>query len=206
MSAPERSTGDWKLPDLSIDADGEWYDDGVQITHPGIVANLRGNLRRDDHGYFIQTRVRIPVAVADVPWVVVRLERRGQTLHAILNDGTEAAIDPATLRIGPGNIPYATVKEGRFEARLSRPATFQLLALAEEDGATGEVLRLGERAWPLRRPTMNESGGRGAPRLCRVRPRTPRGAPGAGPGEHEGGVSPPRTSVGGIDSPPMNES
>jgi hypothetical protein len=151
VSAPDRWTGDWKVPDLAIDADGEWYDDGVQITHPGILANLRGNLRRDDRGYFIQTRVRIPVAVADVPWVVVRLERRGETLHAILNDGAETALDPATLRIGPDNIPYATVKEGRFEARLSRPATFQLLALLDQDAAAGEVLRLGERAWRLRR-------------------------------------------------------
>ena len=63
----------WTLPRLRIDAEGVWYDDDVEITHAGIVANLRGNLRRDAEGYFIQTRVRIAVEVADVPWVVVRL-------------------------------------------------------------------------------------------------------------------------------------
>ena len=37
----------WTLPKLRIDRDGDWYDDDVQVTHPGILANLRGNLRKD---------------------------------------------------------------------------------------------------------------------------------------------------------------
>src|SRR6266850_1230306 len=67
----------WKLPDLRIDRDGDWYDEGVQVTHAGILANLRGTLRRDGDGYFIQTRVRIPVKVDDAPFVVTRVERQG---------------------------------------------------------------------------------------------------------------------------------
>ena len=78
---------EWKLPRLRVDLEGEWYDDDVQITHAGILANLRGNLRHDADGYFIQTRVRIPVEVADAPFVIGRIERRGETLHAWLNDG-----------------------------------------------------------------------------------------------------------------------
>src|SRR5438067_1746297 len=68
---------DWKLPDLRIDRDGDWYDEGVQVTHPGILANLRSNLKKDAEGYFIQTRVRIPVNVDDAPFVLTRIERRG---------------------------------------------------------------------------------------------------------------------------------
>src|SRR3982074_67329 len=123
MSIPET----WQLPKLRVDVDGTWYDDDVEITHPGVLANLRGNLRRDAEGYFIQTRVRIPVTVDDVPWVVTRIERRGDRLHAILTDGTEPAVAPATLRIGARDVPYCTVKDGAFEARLSRAAAFQLL-------------------------------------------------------------------------------
>ena len=142
----------WKLPDLRIDVDGEWFDDDVQVTHPGIVANLRGNLRRDAEGYFIQTRVRVPVRVADVPWVVTRLERRGDRLHAFLNDGTEEAVDPASLRLGADGVPYCAEKGATFEARLSRAATFQLLALADYDEASGRgVLRLGGDEYPLAR-------------------------------------------------------
>jgi hypothetical protein len=149
MSAIDPS---WTLPKLRVDADGAWYDDDVEITHHGVLANLRANLRRDDEGYFIQTRVRIPVTVDDVPWVVTRLERRGEALHGILNDGSETTIDPATLRIGNNDVPYCAVKGGAFEARLSRAATYQLLALGEYDERTEEeALRLGERRYDLRR-------------------------------------------------------
>jgi hypothetical protein len=143
---------EWTLPALRVDVDGEWWDDDVQITHPGVVANLRGNLRRDADGYFIQTRVRIPVQVADAPFMVTRIERRGDALHAWLNDGAEQDVDPATLRIGPGDVPYGAVKDGAFEARLSRAATFQLLALAEYDERSGRgTLRLGGREYALAR-------------------------------------------------------
>jgi hypothetical protein len=143
---------EWKLPDLRIDVDGEWFDEGIQVTHPGILANLRENLRKDPQGYFIQTRVRIPVRVDDVPWLVTRLERRGDRLHAFVNDGSEEPVDPASFRLGVGDVPYCAVKGSAFEARLSRAATFQLWALAEYDEASGRgALRLGGREYPLAR-------------------------------------------------------
>lgn len=148
----EPAANAWTLPRLRVDRDGLWYDDDVEITHPGVLGNLRGNLQKDAEGYFIQTRVRIPIEVEDVPWVVERVEPAGERLRARLNDGTEADVDLASLRMGAGNVPYCAVKDARFEARLSRAATFQLLALAEYDERTGQgTLRLGPRTWPLRR-------------------------------------------------------
>jgi hypothetical protein len=142
----------WTLPALRVDVEGEWHDGDVQITHPGVLANLRGNLRRDASGFFIQTRVRIPVEVADAPFVVTRIERRGDGLHAWLNDGAEQDVDPATLRVGPGDVPYCAVKDDVFQARLSRPAAYQLLALADYDERSGQgALRLGGREYSLMR-------------------------------------------------------
>jgi len=142
----------WRVPRLRIDVDGEWFDDDVLITHAGIVANLRSLLKRDAEGYFIQTRVRIPVEVEDAPFVVTRIERRGETLHGFLSDGTETDVDPATLRVGRDDVPYCVVKDGAFEARLSRAAAFQLLSLADYDEGTGRgALRLAGREYPLRR-------------------------------------------------------
>ena len=127
------------------------------MTHPGILANLRGNLHKDGEGYFIQTRVRIPVRVDDMPWVVTRLERRGdqcgrtRTPVAIRNRLVRSAMYKASIN-GAGDIPYCAVKGGAFEARLSRPATFQLWALADYDEASGRgALRLGGREYPLAR-------------------------------------------------------
>lgn len=140
----------WTLPRLRIDRHGDWFDDDVQVTHPGVLANLRSNLRRDGAGYYIQTRVRIPVDVEDVPWVVTRLERRGESLHAILNDDTEEIIDPRTIRIDAAGVPYCAVKGSAFEARLDRAAAYQLLSLAEYDHRTGGgSLRLGGREYRL---------------------------------------------------------
>jgi hypothetical protein len=140
----------WTLPRLRIDRNGDWFDGDVEITHAGILANLRSTLRRDTDGYFIQTRVRIPVEVEDTPFVVTRLERRGEALTAVLNDGSHSVVDPATLRLGPDAVPYAAVKDGSVEARLSRAAAFQLLSLAVWDDATGRgVLKLGGREYVL---------------------------------------------------------
>ncbi len=141
---------DWQLPRLRIDRSGDWFDDDVQVTHPGVLANLRAGLRRDTGGYFIQTRVRIPVEVDDVPWVITRLEPRGGALFAQVNDETEEVVDPASIRIGPGQVPYCTIKGGAFVARLDRAATYQLLSLADYDEATERsTLRLGGRVYSL---------------------------------------------------------
>ena len=142
----------WELPKLRVDVNGDWFDDDVEVTHPGILLNLRGNLRRDAQGYFIQTRVRIPVEVVDVPFVVVRFERGAGGLTAVLNDGTEERVEPATLRIGQADVPYCAVKGGTFEARFSRAAAYQLLGMADFDERTGRgALRDGARSYELRR-------------------------------------------------------
>jgi hypothetical protein len=141
---------EWTLPRLRVDRDGDWYDGDIEITHAGILANLRSSLQRDAGGYFIQTRVRIPVEVEDAPWVITRLERRDGALRARINDGSEEVIDAATIRIGPGDIPYAAVKGGAFAARFARAAAHQLLALAEYDEATERgTLRVGGREYAL---------------------------------------------------------
>ncbi len=47
-------------------------------------------------------------------------------------------------------MPYGAVKDGAFEARLSRAAAFQLLALADYDERSGRgALRLGGREYAL---------------------------------------------------------
>jgi hypothetical protein len=135
----EHGPADWTLPRLRIDREGDWFDDDQPVTHAGVLRHLREKLTRDDEGYFIQTRVRIPVRVDDVPWVVTRLERRGDGFHVLLNDGTAERVDPASVRVGAGGVPYCPVKDGAFEARLSRAATFQLWAVAELDEAAGRV-------------------------------------------------------------------
>ena len=92
------------------------------------------------------------VLVEDVPFVVTRVERQGDTLRVYLNDDTDEVLDPSTLRVGADEAPYCAVKGGAFEARFNRAAAWQLLQLADHDEATGaSVLRVAGAAWPLRR-------------------------------------------------------
>jgi hypothetical protein len=132
------------LPALRIDADGDWWDGETRITHPGILASLSAGLLSDADGYFIQTRVRIPVSVEDTPLVVLRIESRGNELWARVSDGRQVPLEPTTLRIVAGNVPYCTLPPG-FPARLTRAATFQLLALVGEGG----LLRVGDRRYTI---------------------------------------------------------
>ncbi len=153
MSTPDPS--EWSLPQLKIDRDGDWFNEGMEITHAGILANLRGNLRQDAQGYYVQAGpVRIPVEVEDTPFTVVRVEAKGDGLGLTLNDGSQEPLDPATLRLAPGGVPYCRVKAGQFEARLTRAAAWQLAQFIQYDEASNSAtLVLGGARYPLAEPT-----------------------------------------------------
>ena len=133
---PDPST--WTLPKLRIDRDGNWFHDDAEVTHPGIIANLRDNLQVDERGHYLQIGpARVPVEVEDAPYVVERVEALGDGLTATLNDLTREPVALDTLRVDERGIPRCRVKEGRFDARLSRAATYQLLQHVQPDEATG---------------------------------------------------------------------
>jgi len=146
---PDPST--WTLPRLRIDREGVWFHDDAEVTHAGIVANLRDNLQVDERGHFLQIGpARVPVEVEDTPFLVERVEEEGPGLVATLNDLTREPVALGTLRIDEQGVPRCRVKGGRFDARLSRAATYQLLQHARPDAGSGRpVLVLGGRAHPV---------------------------------------------------------
>jgi len=79
----------------------------------------------------------VPVEVEDAPFVVVRFEADGEGWALSLSDGSREALDPATLTLRRGEVPYCRVKDGRFEARFSRAATWQLLQCVETRPGSG---------------------------------------------------------------------
>lgn len=149
MTTPDPST--WTLPRLRIDRDGAWFHEAEEVTHEGMLAGLRSNLCQDAEGHYLQIGpVRVPVEVEDAPFVVLRVERAGDRLTLTLNDLTREALAPDTLRFGADRVPYCQVKDGRFEARWSRAATYQLLQHVQydEEGATANLL-VGTQRHPL---------------------------------------------------------
>jgi len=92
----------------------------------------------------------VPVEVEDAPFAVVRFEADGDGFALWLSDGSREALDPGSLRLRAGDVPYCRVKDGRFEARFRRAAAWQLLQYVEaqpEDGPP--TLTVGGRCYPL---------------------------------------------------------
>jgi hypothetical protein len=133
-------------PRISIDSDGVWLVDGDPVVHPTVLGELVERLdRRPDGVHVIRAGGgELAIEVTEAPFVVRTLDvgrgpdGRVAHLRALLSDGTEEPIDPRSFRrvAAPAADPEGarlacTVKGGRFEARLSRFATYQLLAAAE---------------------------------------------------------------------------
>ncbi|MCI0549191.1 MAG: DUF1285 domain-containing protein [Candidatus Rokubacteria bacterium] len=155
MAASDPST--WRLPRLRIDRDGVWHHEDEEVTHGGILATLWSSLQVDVQGHYIEIGpVRVPVEVEDAPYLVARIEREGAGLAATLGDGSREWIAPDGLWFGPGEIPYCRVKAGRFTARLSRAAAYQLLQHVEESASGSPSLVLGSARYSLPR---RETGG-----------------------------------------------
>ena len=123
-----------KRPPLKIDKEGRWFFQEEEITHRKTYLLYARSLTRDESGRIIVKigREQCPVEVEDAPFVVTTIDSiplglDGQeAIWLTLNDESREKLDPGTLRIGPGNIPYCKVREGMFEARFSRNA-YQLL-------------------------------------------------------------------------------
>lgn len=130
----------WTLPRLRIDRDGAWYHDDAEVTHAGILANLRSSLQVDEQGHHLRIgSVRVPVEVEDAPFVVERVELEGEQLAVTLNDESREVLALDTLRVDERAVPRCRVKHGRFEARLSRAAAYQLLQHVEPGEAGGRA-------------------------------------------------------------------
>jgi len=148
---PTSDPSTWKLPRLRIDRDGGWFHENEEVSHEGILASLSEGLQVDGSGHFLQIGpVRVPVEVEDAPFVVLRFEAEGEGFTLRLSDGSREALDPATLELREGDVPYCRVKEGRFDARFSRAAAWQLLQRVEPPPGGGPpALVAGGRRYPL---------------------------------------------------------
>ncbi len=113
---------------LFIDKDGKWYQNGVEIIHPGVLRQFMEALETDSDNHY---RIRIgrevcSVEVEDTPFVVTGVsEDKDGNVLLLLNDGTLEIFNPETLRINDSNIPYSMVHNGKFPVRFSRPAYYQ---------------------------------------------------------------------------------
>ena len=144
-SPPERGL----VPcEIWIDREGDWYHRGARMERADIVAHLCQHLGRDESSgrYVIRMgKEECYVEVEDTPLVITRVLSKGGEeggdakgfLLAIKHLDQTEPLDPASLRVGRGNVLYCAVKPGRLPARFLRPAYSQLAEFICEDPERG---------------------------------------------------------------------
>lgn len=126
---------------LEIRADGSWWHEGARMTREPLVRLFSTILRKDADGdhYLVTPGEKIRIAVADAPFLGMRVDRTGlgrdQTIAVTTNFGDVAIIDAAhPLRLTFGQDgqprPYALIR-GRLEARLLRAPFYELAEWGE---------------------------------------------------------------------------
>ncbi|MGE5268548.1 MAG: DUF1285 domain-containing protein [Thiohalocapsa sp.] len=134
--------------DMRIGRDGTWFYRGTPINRLPLVKLFASVLRRDDDGSFwlVTPAERGRVAVDDVPFVAVAVDREGEgrdqrlifrtNLDEIVTAGAEHPLRVETAADGTP-APYILVRPG-LEARLVRPVFYELVDLAAEQQFDGE--------------------------------------------------------------------
>jgi hypothetical protein len=128
---------------LEIRRDGSWWQDGVRFSREKLVRLFSTILRRDPDGHYLVTpHEKVVVKVEDAPFVGVRVDRHESDGHQVLvvttNVGDVVAIDDAhPLRVvldrQTGEPSTYVLVRGGLEARLGRPAWYELVGLAQPD-------------------------------------------------------------------------
>ena len=128
---------------LEIRRDGSWWQEGVRFSREKLVRLFSTILRRDPDGYYLVTpHEKVVVKVQDAPFVGVRVDRHESDGHQVIlvttNVGDVVAVDADhPLRVETDRqtgepSTYVRVRGG-LEARLVRPAWYELISWAEAD-------------------------------------------------------------------------
>lgn len=130
VTGPDRESG------LRLDRHGQWSHRGTPVTHHRLSRALTRWIDRADDGRFV---VRVGpdfwayIEVEDAPFqaAVTAVDEAG--LHLALSDDTGEIQDRGEILVGEDEAWYVVVKEGRFEALLTRGAQAHLGEYVEED-------------------------------------------------------------------------
>ncbi len=142
---PSDEVGALQPCEIYVDEEGDWYYKEARIVRQDIIELFLGHIVFNDQaGFLIELNNRqCLLEAADTPFVISRVDR------AVENTKEEKMIlrlkylqepellDPGTLYVGKDNVLYCRVLGGRFPARFSRPAYYQLTQWIQEDPQDG---------------------------------------------------------------------
>jgi len=131
---------------IYVDKDGAWFHKGAPIIHRELLLLFYQCLSVDELGrYIIKFNDQVcRLDVEDTPFVILSTdfvragaeeEKNRFILHLIDDTKEELALE--TFTIGPDNVLYCKIRNGKFKARFSRPSYYQLAQHVEEEPGTG---------------------------------------------------------------------
>ena len=141
---------------MEIRADGSWWHEGTKFSREKLVRLFSTILRKDADGstYLVTPYEKVIVHVEDAPFLAVRVdaaEADGERVIVVttnLGDFVEIGSDnPLRVETDPETgepSPYVLVR-GRLEAKLTRPAFYELVEMAEVVDGELVVRSHGER-------------------------------------------------------------
>lgn len=134
-------------PRIYIDKRGNWFQDGIKITHIWTYLSNNKNLDVDENGNFFvdEGRGRVYVDVEDTPFVVKMVFRKNGEFFLNINDQTVEKLDFKTLETGDSNVLYVKIKEGKFDARFTRQAYYEFMKSVEYENGKYFIRNNGKR-------------------------------------------------------------
>ena len=150
---------------IFVDPEGEWFYEDRPIFRKEILETFYQCLRLlDDGRYVLEWQGRLhPIRVADTPFVITRVDQvtngsmQPHILLTFKHIADREMLDPTTLWVGPKNVLYCRIRNGRFPARFSRPAYYQVAHYIEAVEGDRFALRLGEHLYPIAQPYPQEA-------------------------------------------------
>jgi uncharacterized protein len=141
---------------IYVDEEGEWFHQGNRIIREDILELFYDGLSLSAHGeYLIEWRgSRCLLEVADTPFVISRVDLttgtafRQRILLTLRHLTNAETLEPETLQVGDQNVLYCRIRSGRYSARFSRPAYYQLAEWIQEDPDSKEFyIELNEKKY-----------------------------------------------------------
>ena len=123
-------------PRIFIDKKGNWFQDGIKITHRWTYLENNKNLDIDEKGRFFVDEGfgRVYVAVEDTPFVIKMIDKKGDKFYSILNDEVVEEFELENIWFNNDNVPYTKVKNNKFNARFLSSAYYELMKYVEQKG------------------------------------------------------------------------